>query len=230
MSLPGPATRRPTRGPATLARAPTARPPMTARSSAAAKTAARGAQRVVVRRAHRVEDGAPGRGGQRVPRQGARLVDGTRRGEAFEHVGPAAEGAEREPTADHLAEAPEVGRHAERRTGRPGAHPEPGDHLVEDEQCADRVAGPAQLGQEPGLGRHQVHVGRHRLDDDAGDGVVELGHGVVRHDHRVGHGAAGHARRGRAGRASPPRCRRRPAARRRGRGSSRRTSRRGRDR
>ncbi|OQA43269.1 MAG: hypothetical protein BWY52_01922 [Chloroflexi bacterium ADurb.Bin325] len=48
-------------------------------------------------------------------------------------------------------------------------HPEPGHHLVEDQQ---RAVGPGQLaqaGQEAGLRRHDAHVARHRLDDHRGD-------------------------------------------------------------
>ena len=55
----------------------------------------------------------PGRGGERVPRQGARLVDGPVRGQHVEDVAPAPEGAHGEPAADDLAEAPQVGRHPE---------------------------------------------------------------------------------------------------------------------
>ena len=47
--------------------------------------------------------------------------------------------------------------------------------------------------RKPGRGRDQVHVGRHRLDDDARHRVVELGHDVVGRHHGVGHRPGGHA-------------------------------------
>ena len=78
-----------------------------------------------------------------------------------------------------------------------GAEAEAGDDLVEDEERADGVAGGAQPLEEPGHRRDQVHVGRHRLDDDAGHPLVERGHHVVGDDLGVGHRAGRDADRAR---------------------------------
>ncbi len=53
--------------------------------------------------------------------------------------------------------------------------------------------------RNPGRRRHQVHVGRHGLDDHAGHPLVELGDHVVGNDLGVGDGTGGHA--GRTGQA-----------------------------
>ena len=55
------------------------------------------------------------RGRERVPGERARLVHGTERRELVHHVGAPADGREREPAADHLAEDREIGRDAEAR-------------------------------------------------------------------------------------------------------------------
>ncbi|SVB63848.1 uncharacterized protein METZ01_LOCUS216702, partial [marine metagenome] len=52
------------------------------------------------------EGGTSGGHGQRVPGQGAGLVDATQRGEVVHDVPASAEGTDREPAADDLAEAP----------------------------------------------------------------------------------------------------------------------------
>ena len=79
--------------------------------------------------------------------------------------------------------------------------------------------------QEAGGGRHEVHVGRHRLDNDAG----HLGRPVPAPRCRAATTVSataplGHPDRSRQARAWPPRSRPRPGARRSGRDSSRRTS------
>ena len=117
------------------------------------------------------------------------------------------------------------------RSGRTPDHPrrpalpqpETGDHLVEDEQGAGCVAGGAQPVEESVDRRHQAHVGRHRLDDDAGHPLVELGDQVVGGHHRLGHRRRRAPRPSRAVRGWPPRSPRRPAGRRSDRGSTRRT-------
>src|SRR5205085_6539130 len=81
-----------------------------------------------------VEDGQAGGGGEGVPRQGARLVDGAAGGEDVHHVGPAPEGGKRQSAADDLAEGGEVGGDAEVCLGPPGTEAEAGDDLVEDEE------------------------------------------------------------------------------------------------
>ena len=53
------------------------------------------------------------------------------------------------------------------------------------------IARGPQAFEEPGRRRDQAHVGGDRLDDDAGHVVVDLGHDVVGHDHRLGHRVSG---------------------------------------
>ena len=186
--------------------------------------------------------GQPGGGRDRVPRQGARLVDGTQRRQVRHHVGPAAEGRGREAAAHHLAEghqvrAPALGLAVEAPVAL-AAGPEAGHHLVGDEQRAVPGAG---LGEEPveaGRRRHHAHVAGRGLGDQAGDPVAVLGERrldggpVVVGQHQgergrrgryAGGAGRGRVRRGRR-RTSPAPSRRWPAARRRGRGSNRRTS------
>src|SRR5690606_24650315 len=140
-----------------------------------------------------LERGEPRRGGERVPRQGAGLVDGPERRHLAHDVAAAAVGADVEAAADHLAEGGEVGPHAGALLGPAAGDPEAGDDLVEDEERADPVAlGPQPL-EEPGGGRDEAHVGGDRLDDDAGHGVVEVGHDVVGDDAGVLHGGGGDA-------------------------------------
>ena len=79
------------------------------------------------------------------------------------------------------------------------AEPEAGDDLVEHEERADTVALGPQTVEEPGRWCDDTHVRRDRLDEHRGHLLVELGHHVVGHHHRVGHGTVGHA--GRAGQA-----------------------------
>ena len=164
-------------------------------------------QRLVVGRPHLAQHRQSRRRGERVSRQRARLVDGAARRQLGHDVTPATEGADREPAADHLAEAPEVGRDAGPARGPRRPEPEAGDDLVEDEEGTAGAAGVAQSLEKPGPRRHEVHVGGHRLDDHAGDPLVELGDHVVGNDLGVGHRSGGHARRAgqtEHGHATPP--------------------------
>ncbi len=140
-----------------------------------------------------LEHGSSGGRGERIPRQRSGLVDGPGRCEHREHVRATAERPDRQAAADHLAEAPEVGAHPGPGGRAALAEPEAGDHLVEDEQRARRVAGRPQPVEEGVRWRHEAHVRRDRLDDHAGDPLVELGDLVVGHDHRVCDRPLGHA-------------------------------------
>ena len=146
-----------------------------------------------------VERGEPGRRGQRVAGQRAGVEHRAERRQRLHDVAPAADGADRQAAADDLAERREVGRDVVLRLRAAGVEPEPGDHLVEDQQRADPVALGPQALEEPGLRGDDAHVGGDRLDDHGGDVVVERGHLVVRHDERLGDRAGRHA--GRAGQA-----------------------------
>ncbi len=65
-------------------------------------------------------------------------------------LAPAAVGADRQPAADDLAQAGQVGRDAEERLGAAVGDAEAGDHLVEDEQAAGASRELAQRRQEAG--------------------------------------------------------------------------------
>ena len=82
----------------------------------------------------------PRGGGERIPRQRARLVDGACGREEIHDLRPAAEGRERQAAADDLAEDRQIRLHAEPLLCAAARDPEPADHLVEHEQRARRVA------------------------------------------------------------------------------------------
>ncbi|MEI2815457.1 MAG: hypothetical protein V9E99_03210 [Microthrixaceae bacterium] len=107
-------------------------------------------------------------------------------------LGRRTERADGQAAADHLAERPQVGAHAKPGRRAAGAQAEPRDHLVEQQQRSHAVALGAQLVEEPLGGRHQTHVGGHRLDAQHRHRLVELGDHVPRHHHGVGDGAGGH--------------------------------------
>ena len=139
----------------------------------------------------------PGGRRQRIAREGAGLVHRPLRGQRSEQLPAAAQGTDGQPAADDLAETPKIGGDAGPGGGAAGSDPEPRDDLVEDQQRPGGIACTAQGSQEPGAGWHEVHVGRHRLDNDAGHLGVQFRHHVVgRHD-RVRHGSLRHADRSR---------------------------------
>ena len=82
--------------------------------------------------------------------------------------------------------------------------PEPGDHLVEDQERAVLVAEQSEPFEVPVVGRHDAHVRGDRLDDERRDGsfvrieergdLVEI---VEGRDHGVARGAGGDAGRAR---------------------------------
>ena len=139
------------------------------------------------------ERGEAGRGGQRVPRERAGLVNAAERGQVAHQLATAAEGAHRQPTADDLAETPQVGPYPVELRGPAAGQPEARDHLVEDQQRPGPVAGRPQSLEEARHGCHQAHVGGHRLHEHRRGGVVDLRHHVVGRHHRVGHRAGSHA-------------------------------------
>ena len=127
--------------------------------------------------------GEAGGGGDRVPREGAGLVDRALRRQPRHHVGAAAERRGREAAAHHLAEGHQVGAPALDGTveappaGRAGA--EAGHHLVADEERAVPGAGLGEEGVEAGLGRDDAHVAGGGLGDQAGDPVGVLGEDLL---------------------------------------------------
>ena len=116
-------------------------------------------------------------------------------------VGRPAERRAREPAAHHLAERGEVRRHSVVVLRPAVPHPEPGDHLVEQQHGSAVVAQRPEPFQESGLGRHDAHVGRDRLDRDDRDLATALGHDrshgvqvVEGHRERVARGTLGDTR------------------------------------
>ena len=105
------------------------------RSSAVASSAG-----VRILAVDQVERGQAGRHRDRVPAERPGLVDGPDRRELLHQVAPAAERGAREAAAHHLAEDGEVGRDAVALLRPAAGDPEPGDHLVEDQERAVLVA------------------------------------------------------------------------------------------
>src|SRR5215212_1093093 len=87
-------------------------------------------------------------------------------------LAPTAERRRRQPAADDLAQAGEVGADGQALLRTAVRDAEPGDHLVQHEQRAGAVADRAQPLEEPGLRGHHAHVAGHRLDDHAGQVVA----------------------------------------------------------
>ena len=143
--------------------------------------------------------GEAGGRGQRVAGQRAGVEHRPERRQRLHDVAAPADRADRQAAADDLAERGQVGHDVVLGLRAAVAEPEPGDHLVEHQQRADSIALGAQALQKPVDRCDDSHVRGDRLDDDRGDLLVELRNDVVRHDHRVGHRAGGHA--GRAGKA-----------------------------
>ena len=104
----------------------------------------------------------------------ARLVDVADRREALHQLGPAAERRRRQPAADDLAEDRQVGRDAVALLRAAAGDAEAGDHLVEDEQRAARVAERPQRLEEAGRRRDDAHVAGDRLDEDRREPLAVL--------------------------------------------------------
>ena len=113
--------------------------------------------------------------GERVPREGARLVNGSGRGQMLQDGSVAADRADRQSSPDNLAQAGEVG--ADAGQGLPAAvcKTESGDHLVEDQKRAVLSRDFPQGFEESRARRHDPHVSGDRLDNDAGDLLPETG-------------------------------------------------------
>ncbi len=99
------------------------------------------------------QNGEPGRGGERIPRERPGLVHRPEGRQLVHHVGPPAHRGERESAADDLAEDRQVGRDAVARLGAPEPYPEARDHLVEHQQRAvTRSRVRAVPSRKPGAG------------------------------------------------------------------------------
>ena len=90
-------------------------------------------------------------------------------GDGRHHLLGAADGTARQPAAERLGQAHDVGRDAE-QAGRPApVDHQPGLHLVERQQHAVLASELAHALQIAGLRRDDAGVHHHRLDDHAGD-------------------------------------------------------------
>src|SRR5207302_5442725 len=98
--------------------------------------------------------GKSGSGCQRIAGERPRLVDVPGRGKAIHDLGASAERRQRQPAADDLSEDREIRDDAEALLRSAARDAETRDHLVEDEECARRVAKAAQGLGEAGVGRH----------------------------------------------------------------------------
>ena len=138
-----------------------------------------------------------GRGGDRVSRQGARLVDRAGRGEQGHDVGATAERRGGKTATHDLAEGEQVRRARRIRAleavppGRRAA--EPRHHLVADDEGPVLVRDPEESLGEPLDRRDDAHVAGGRLGDDAGDlvaanreGRLDRGEVVVGQHDRLG--------------------------------------------
>src|SRR5213592_2328413 len=96
-------------------------------------------RRVHVLLAELAESRQAGGDGERVARQRSRLIHGAERRHLSHELPPAAVRADRQPAADDLAEAREVGTDAVERLGAAVRHAESRNDLVEDQEGAVRV-------------------------------------------------------------------------------------------
>ena len=129
--------------------------------------------------ADQLQGGQAGGHGQRVARQGAGLVDRAERGDAAHDFTLATEAADRHAATDDLAEGGQVRLDAVVALGAAQGNAEAGHHFVEDQHHAVLVALLAQAFEEARCRRYAVHVARHRLNDDAGHGLADVGQGLL---------------------------------------------------
>ncbi len=104
-----------------------------------------------------------------VPGEGTGLIDRTGGCELGHQFGGAAEGTDRQSTADDLAEAGQVGGDSEPFLGAPGGEAKSGHDLVKDEECPMAVGDGAECFQVPGLWKNDAGISDDRLDDDRGN-------------------------------------------------------------
>ena len=115
------------------------------------------------------ELGEAGSHGQRVAAEGPCLIDGTEGGEEVHDLRAAAEGTNRQATADDFAEAAQIGREVFEPLHARLAETEAGHHLVENEQRAVLLGDGGKPREVAGLGENQAGIGGVRLDDDGSD-------------------------------------------------------------
>ena len=150
--------------------------------------------------------GQSGGAGQRVTGERPGLVDRAGRGELRHDLRAPAERRGGQAATHDLPVRPQVRVRRVEAVPSGAGHPEPGHHLVDDEQRAVRVRDPGQFGVEAVTRGDHAHVAGGGLGDDRGD-VLALGgerlldraQVVVRQHDRVARRRAGHA--GRVGQA-----------------------------
>ncbi|COV76959.1 Uncharacterised protein [Mycobacterium tuberculosis] len=121
----------------------------------------------------------PGGNRHRVTRQRAGLIHRPQRRQPLHHLGAPAERGGGHPAAHHLAEGEQVSGHRIDSVPTTSADPEPGHHLVEDEQGAVLGGDRAQRRVEAGPGRDDSHVAGAGLGDYGGDLLAEPGEGLL---------------------------------------------------
>src|SRR5690554_2074333 len=129
---------------------------------------------VEARLTHLGQQGNAGGHGQRVARQGTRLIDRAQWRNLFHDLALATKGPHRHAPTDNLAQTSQIRLNAEVRLGASQGNPKTGHHLVKDQHTTVLAANPSQSFKEAGLRRNAVHVARYRLDDDAGNLAADL--------------------------------------------------------
>src|SRR5215210_1483451 len=106
---------------------------------------------------------------ERVAREGARLVDGARGRDQLHDLTPPPERTDRQPAADDLTQARQVGRDAETFLRPAAGEPEPGHDLIEDEDGTVSGCDLPESLQIPIFGWHAAHVPCYGLQDYGGE-------------------------------------------------------------
>jgi hypothetical protein len=112
-----------------------------------------------------IEHGDAGGHRQRVPGERPRLVDRTIRRHLPHDVGAASVRAHRQPSADHLAQARQIGIDPEPLLRAAARDAKAGHHLVADEEPSRAPRLLAQRLEETWTRQQHAHVAHHRLDD-----------------------------------------------------------------
>ena len=105
----------------------------------------------------------------RTARQRARLIHRTQRRDVLHDVAPSAKSAHRHAAADHLAQRGQIWSDAIQPLHALRADAKARHHLIENQHRAVLCAHAPQGLEEARLRLDQVHVARHRLDDDGGN-------------------------------------------------------------
>ena len=116
-----------------------------------------------------VEGLEPGGHRERVPRQRARLVDRSVRGNLVHDLAFAAEGTNRHTATDDFTQCGQVRFDAKVALGTAESDAKPGHHLIKDQYDAVLATGLTNTFEETCNRWDAVHVTGNRLDDDTGN-------------------------------------------------------------